>query len=162
GGGGDVGEAVADVAGPGSGVLRVDVDAEDGAEFVEQLEQGGAAAPADVVGLAGAGLGRGGGGGQVGGHDVVDVGEAPALPAAAVDAARRRRHHPPHTGVLRRLQDEQGAVGVGQVGGEGVLHRLQHRPVGGLVEDDVDAGHRRPHRRLVPDVAFDQFGVGRH
>ena len=53
-------------------------------------------------------------------------------------------------------------MGVGQVGGEGVLHRLQHRPVGGLVEDDVDAGHRRPHRRLVPDVAFDQFGVGRH
>ena len=53
-------------------------------------------------------------------------------------------------------------MGVGQVGGQRVLHRLQHRPVGRLVEDEVDAGHRRPHRRLVADVALDQLGVGRH
>ena len=38
-GGGDVGGAVADVAGPRVGVLRVDLDAEDRPELVEQLQQ---------------------------------------------------------------------------------------------------------------------------
>src|SRR3954469_19103616 len=39
------GGAVADVAGPGSGVLRVDLDPEDRAELVEELQQRVHAAP---------------------------------------------------------------------------------------------------------------------
>ncbi len=112
--------------------------------------------PHPAVGLAGQlGHGVGRAGDERGGF------RRRQLLGPAVDTARRRRHHPPHAGVLRRLEDEEGAVGVGQIGGQWVLHRLQHRPVGRLMKDHVDTGHGRPHRRFVADVALEQIGVFR-